>query len=262
MVVCLLIVAVGAWFISQARDMEGEKRRIDAPAKALENVIVPGNVPSEIIEYTGMTVSFNRDTHEPNYVAWELLGSETYGEEKRGKGFTPDTSVKGTAYPEDYRNSGYDRGHMAPAGDMKWSRKAMEESFLMTNVCPQSGELNRGAWNKLEEKCRQRARRDSAVVIVCGPVFDGDGPAAHLGATGVAVPRRFFKVVLSPYADPPVAIGFIMPNSAVEGGMQRCAVPVDEVERVTGYDFFSSLPDEIESEIESRCDFDRWSRMK
>ncbi len=150
---------------------------------------------------------------------------------------------------------------MAPAGDMKWSPETMRESFLLTNICPQAGELNRGAWKKLEEKCRQRAIADSAVVIVCGPVFIPGEGIERIGTTGVAVPRKFFKVILSPYTDPPSAIGFIMPNSYVKGGMQTHAVSVDSVEALTGHDFFTALPDDVETTVEAQCDFNRWSRM-
>ena len=83
-----------------------------------------------------------------------------------------------------------------------------------------------------------------------------------IGSNGVAVPQGFFKVVLSPYTTPPRAIGFLMPNGPVPGGMQKCAVSVDSVESVTGFDFFAALPDNIANEIESQCDFLRWSTSK
>lgn len=222
----------------------------------------PKGLRHKLIPYTGMNVSFNRDTHEPNWVAWELLGAETIGASEREPGFLPDDNVMGCAVPADYRNSGFDRGHMAPAGDMKWHPQAMRESFYMTNICPQAKDLNRGAWKKLEEKCRQRAQTDSALIIICGPVFDKSGPSARIGGTGVAVPAQFFKVILAPYIEHPWAIGFLMPNSYVEGGMQKTAMPVDRIEELTGYDFFSALPDEVEDDIEARCDFNAFSHVR
>lgn len=258
------VVAVIAWLVITAKAQEnGSCNGILMPdASALETARVPEGTPEEIIRYKGFTVSFNPKTHQPNWVGWELLASEADGKHPRNQNFMQDTDVEGCATPQDYRYSGFDRGHMAPAGDMKWDQQAMDESFLMTNICPQSGELNRGTWNKLEEKCRQRARRDSAVVIVCGPVFDKSGASMLIGANGVAVPQGFFKVVLSPYTTPPRAIGFLMPNGPVPGGMQKCAVSVDSVESVTGFDFFAALPDNTENEIESQCDFHRWSTSK
>ena len=223
-------------------------------------VKTPSGLRQQMVEYTGMTVSFNRDTHDPNYVVWELTREEANGTVPRTDNFMADENVPGSALPTDYRNSGYDRGHMAPAGDMKWHVQAMRESFYMTNMCPQSPDLNRGAWEKLEEKCRTKAREDESLIIICGPIFDKSGPAARIGQTGVAVPQRFFKVILAPKAERPYAIGFIMPNGYVEGGMQEAAVSVDEVEAATGYDFFSALPDDTEELLESRCDFQTFSR--
>lgn len=226
-----------------------------------EAVVTNPDLDEQLIGYTGMTVSFNPTLHIPNWVAYELTVDETDGDTPRARNFATDYDVEGCALPSDYTNSGYDRGHMAPAADMKWSEKAMNESFLMTNIVPQVQSLNRGSWGNLEDKCRNRAQRDSAVIIVCGPVLT-DPVIDYIGDSRVAVPKRFFKVILSPYADPPVAIGFIMPNGTVAGGMQACAVSVDSVEAVTGHDFFSALPDDIEEQLESTVNFHKWSRMK
>lgn len=255
----LAVVAAIIYLVASARNHTPREIITEG---SLEHVVTNPMLEEETIRYKGMTVSFNRSTHQPNWVAWELLASETDGESNRESSFQTDPAVEGCATTDDYRNSGYDRGHMAPAGDMKWSAETMRESFLLTNICPQAGELNRGAWKKLEEKCRQRAVADSALIIVCGPIFTPGESIERIGATGVAVPRRFFKVILSPHTDPPIAIGFIMPNGYVKGGMQTHAVSVDSVEALTGHDFFSALPDDIETQVESQCDFNRWSRIR
>lgn len=263
--VILLIAVIGilVYLVASARSIPGKELTSGAttPSMELLKVVNPSGTTEELLKYTGMDISFNPSTHQPNWVAWELLGSETEGPTEREPGFSPDPAVDGCATPQDYRHTGFDRGHMAPAGDMKWHPQAMRESFYMTNISPQAGDLNRGAWKKLEEKCRVRAVADSALIIVCGPIFDTGQPSARIGATGVAVPSRFFKVILAPYVARPWAIGFIMPNSYVEGGMQKAAVSVDEVERVTGYDFFSALPDSLENRIEVLCDFNAFSRI-
>ncbi|MGN1173583.1 MAG: DNA/RNA non-specific endonuclease [Muribaculaceae bacterium] len=212
-----------------------------------------------IVEYSGMTVSFNPRLHIPNWVAWELTADETDGEEPRYDKFTCDENVPGCPDDWDYKYTGYDRGHMAPAADMKWNEQAMKESFFLTNICPQAPDLNRGSWKKLEEKCRLLAKKDSSVIIICGPILT-DEIKEYLGDNKVAVPQRFFKVILSPFEDKNSAIAFIMPNAKVIGGMQPCAVTIDSVETVTGHDFFSNLPDDIEDLIESQCNFNAWSR--
>lgn len=227
----------------------------------LTDVATAQGCDEQIVKYKAMTISFNPKLHIPNWVSWELTQAETDGDVPRAKKFLCDESVAGCADDWDYSYSGYDRGHMAPAADMKWDKEAMKQSFYMTNICPQAGSLNSGSWKRLEDKCRIWAQADSAIVIVSGPIIS-DKITEFIGDSRVAVPKRFFKVILSPYSNPPRGIGFIMPNKKVSGGMQECAVSIDSVEAVTGHDFFSALPDEIESQVESQCKFHYWSTLR
>ena len=253
------LVSFGAWKLC-ARPSTPSYHP-STPADSLTKVVTEKSLPEQIVEYPGMTVSFNSRMHVPNWVAWELTADETAGEEPRAKSFYNDPAVEGCPETYDYSYSGYDRGHMAPAGDMKWSKDAMRSSFSLANICPQVKSLNTGAWKRLEEKCRTWAQADSSIIIVCGPILN-DPIREYIGDTRVAVPKRFFKVILSPRANPARGIGFIMPNDKVVGGMQATAVSIDEVERVTGHDFFASLPDSIENIVESQCDFHLWSTLK
>lgn len=205
----------------------------------------------QIIRHSGYIVSYNPDWLIPNWVAYELTPDEAAGEVPRGKKFVPDPLVEGrSAVHRDYTNSGYDRGHMAPAADMKWSQKAMAESFYMSNVCPQNQKLNRDDWNDLEETCRQWAKKFGAVYITCGPIYDSKRPK-RIGKHQVAVPDRFFKVILINRQTNPVAMGFVFPNKAHHQKLERYMVSVDSVEKITGMDFFSKLPDKVEDKIES-----------
>lgn len=263
--VVLLVLLVTTYFsgeILSACDNSDESHisNISTTAEQLQKVVTNPALEEELVYYKGMTVSFNRRLHIPNWVAWELTALETGGDANRSEKFFCDESVPGCPDSWDYSYSGYDRGHMAPAGDMKWDEEAMRQTFYLTNICPQAPELNRGTWKSLEEKCRVRAKNDSAIIIICGPILT-DSITEYIGDSRVAVPKRFFKVVLSPYRDEPVAIGFIMPNAKVVGGMQPAAVSIDEVELATGHDFFSILNDDEENRLESMCNFNRWSRM-
>ena len=236
--------------------------KISTPLDALLHVEMPDSVSnSPVKHYSAINIAFNPRHHIPNYVSWILTRDMVNGTIPRENKFYTDPRVKGCASPDDYKYSGYDRGHMAPAGDMKWCEEAMHESFSMANMCPQAKPLNTGAWKRLEEKCRQWAEADSAIVIVCGPILTRE-PEAYIGATHVSAPSGFFKVILSPGSNPPRAIGFIMPNAKVPGGIQQAAVSVDSVERATGFDFFAALPDSIESIVESQCDFHYWSTIR
>lgn len=222
-----------------------------SPTGALEIPIMKSNTGGQILKRKGYTLSYNADYKTPQWVAWELTKKETKGKEGRTDKFLPDPDVRGAkAYTGDYTKSGYDRGHMAPAADMKWSRKAMEESFYMSNICPQNPNLNRGDWNDLEEKSRQWAKKYGAVYIACGPIYDNKRPK-RIGNNKVAVPDAFYKVVLINDKKNPKAIGFIFPNKAGHKPLKKYVVTVDSVEKRTNIDFFSALPDEIENKIEA-----------
>ena len=126
----------------------------------------------------------------------------------------------------------------------------------MTNICPQKAALNSGGWNKLEDKVRDWARRDSAIVVATGPVLSAG--MKTIGESRVAVPEHFYKVVFAPYATPRRAIAFLYPNGSSKGAISKYAVTVDEVERLTGIDFFSALDDDEEAEVESRINLLQW----
>lgn len=200
---------------------------------------------------TGFTISYNNFYKVPNWVAWELTRQETTGNEERKSKFLPDPDLpEPRVEHSDYTHSGYDRGHMAPAADMKWSEKAMQESFYMSNICPQNQKLNRDDWGDLENECRTWAKKYRNVYIVCGPIYDSSNPK-RIGQHKVAVPDRFFKVVLIYNRKNPVAMGFLFENKAGHHKLEKYMVSVDSIETITGLDFFSQLPDNIEKQVEA-----------
>ncbi len=219
------------------------------------------NRDEHILYHKGYVVSYNSDWKIPNWVAWELTVHETKAKMERKDTFCEDPDFAGPqATLADYRGSGYTRGHMIPAADMRWDKKAMEECFYLTNMCPQLADFNSGNWGKLEQQCREWAKRDSAIWIVCGPIV-GRSPK-RIGAGQVVVPDAFFKVVLVPYAKTPRAIGFIYPHRNKKGArMREFMMSVDEVERRTGIDFFASLPDDVERKVEAQAPAGRWRFM-
>lgn len=235
-------------------DNDTETSTVEAPKLNLEIPVYtyPGKYKKEIVFYrTGYAVSYNEYYKNPNWVAWELTREETKGKTERYDKFMPDPDLpEPRVVHKDYTKSGYDRGHMAPAADMKWSKQAMIESFYMSNICPQTGNLNRGDWNDLEELCRDWAERYGRVYIACGPIFDSKSQK-RIGEHKVAVPDRFFKVVLIYNRKNPIAMGFIFKNIAHSQDIDKYMVTVDSVENVTGMDFFSKLPDNVENRIES-----------
>lgn len=218
--------------------------------KGLEIPLYESSRGGQIISRTGFTLSYDADYKTPQWVAWELTDAEVEGTVARDKDFEPDPDVRGAkAYPKDYTNSGYDRGHMAPAADMKWSEQAMSESFYMSNVCPQNRNLNRGDWKDLEETAREWAQLYGRVWIAAGPIYSSKSPE-RIGTHKVAVPDAFFKVLLTDYPENPRAYGFVFKNEAGSRDLNYYLLTVDEVEELTHMDFFSALPDDVEDAIE------------
>ena len=210
-----------------------------------------------VISHVGYTLSYNETHEQANWVAYELTAEEVAGEVERKDAFRADPEVEsGSAALADYRSSGYDRGHLAPAADMKWSAEAMSESFYMSNMSPQKAAFNRGIWKKLEMKVRGWATREGAVLIVTAGVLKPR--LKTIGVNKVSVPKKFYKVILDNREPELKGIGFILPNKGSAKPLSDYAVTIDKVESVTGIDFFHSLADEIEEAVESTLDLSKW----
>lgn len=214
----------------------------------------------QIIRHEGYTVSYNSNYKIANWVAYELTSKEAASKKNsRSNKFVPDPMVKGaTATNEDYTRSGFDRGHLAPAGDMKWSAKAMRESFYLSNICPQKPGLNRGIWKELEEQSRLWAKESGSLLIVTGPVITPD--MKRLGKNRVGIPNAFYKVFCLSTRRGYKGIAFIFENKDYKKtSLKSMAIPIDSVEKVTGIDFFPSLPNEQENRMEAQIDWSSWS---
>ena len=228
---------------------------------SLEIPVMEKDLPSQILEYTGHTLSYNNETRLPNWVAYELTATEAEGDNPRKDKFARDPQAAGAqGSKEDYRNSGWDRGHMAPAGDMKWDTKAMDETYYFTNICPQNHQLNNGDWKELEEKCREWAVKYGSIHIVCGPIIT-ENTHGRLGENQIVIPDKFYKVLLIQKNGKYHGAGFLFTNypkrdskistkPATNRPLESYLVTIDEVEAATGIDFFHKLPDSVEAAVE------------
>lgn len=211
----------------------------------------------EILNRKAYVVSYNRKNLMPNWVGWTLTYSHVDGDCPRDNNYYEDEDV---SYPratnDDYRGSGWSKGHMCPAGDNKWDAEAMRESNLLTNICPQHTSLNSGLWNTIERDCRKWAKKYGEVYIVCGPILLNEEHQT-IGRNKIVVPEAFYKVVLR-LKPSPKAIGFIVRNNDGAKKRDQYINTVDEVERITGIDFYPALPDSIENEVESYSNIEDW----
>lgn len=218
----------------------------------LLTVVMPDSMPQQMLVRKGYITSYNKETRLPNWVAWRITAETADGQWQRLKQYHEDEDVpEPRATPEDYRgcgNMGLSRGHMCPAADNKWDRQAIYEANALTNICPQNRSMNSGVWNSVEIDCRKWAREYGEVYVVCGPLLLR-GEHQRIGYNSVVVPEAFFKVVLC-LTGKPWAFGIIVRNNDGTHKRDLYYNTIDQVERVTGYDFFSSLPDSLEDAVE------------
>lgn len=229
--------------------------------KSLVEKHLPFGLPStgELLFREGYVLSHNNWLKIPNWVAYRVERACLDARLGRGDDFRPDTSLKAwqRAGLDDYKRSGYDRGHLAPSADMKCSAEMNSESFLLSNMAPQVGiGFNRGVWKDLEDKVREWTRSRQDVYVLTGPAFDPSGDEMRfklVGKTRVAVPTHFFKIVVERKSPDRVeAIAFLLPNKKLPGrDLPKYLTSVEAIERMTGLDFLDELPDEEEDRVES-----------
>ncbi|MCR5414843.1 MAG: DNA/RNA non-specific endonuclease [Kiritimatiellae bacterium] len=233
---------------------------VAAFARAGDNLDLgaPG-AADRIVDREGYALGYDAELKIPRWVAYRLTADEVT-DQKTGRinDFAPDPDIPEGPQLEDYRGSGYDRGHMAPAADMKWSRNAMKECFYLSNMCPQDHANNSDIWNDIENTVRGFACSEGAVWVVTGPVTSKP-PKKTIGKGRVAVPDGFYKVVYSE-TPPGKMIGFMVDNAPISGKAKHCAVAVSDIEKATGLVFFPELADG--AALKSSFDASAWDWSK
>lgn len=213
----------------------------------------------QIIRHTAYTLQYNEANEQPDWVAYFLTSSRLSGNAGRTDNFREDSLVTtGSAQLDDYKRTGYDRGHMAPAGDFKWSQNAMSESFLLSNMSPQIHAFNAGIWEALENQVRSWAAADGdTIFIAAGPVLKTGLPA--IGARKkLTVPEYYYKALLRKSSRGLGSVAFLMRHEKSSKPLSAFAITVDSLEQVTGINFFSRLPAAVQAEVESKIDLTQW----
>ena len=211
----------------------------------------------EIHGYSGFSLCFRNSYKDAEWVSYTLTQEKLIKNARRTNKFIEDKNIStGSAKLSDYKASGYDRGHLAPAADMAWSEQSENESFLMSNMTPQVPQFNRGIWKELESQVRKYAQSLDFLIVATGPILEKQPEEySTIGQSKVCVPEYFYKVLLAKDKDGNwQSIGFIIPNEKSEQDIFSYKVCVNEVEAKTGIEFFSALDDSIEEEVESQTE--------
>lgn len=216
----------------------------------------------QLVHHHNYSLAYSEEHEQALWVFYELERHETHAIAKRKDDFRQDPLVRtGSASLADYKASGYDRGHLAPAADMAFSEEAISESFYMSNMSPQEPSFNRGIWKKLEAQFREWAAADGSLYIVTGPVLVAG--LAKIGNNEVSVPNFYYKLALDFDADELGAIAFLLPNQKLDSELEDFIVSIDSLETITGIDFFAGLEDDLEASFETtKGDFNFWKKPR
>jgi len=212
----------------------------------------------QLIDYPGFVICYNEKTEQANWTAHILSKKMLQGPRiKRKDLFKKDNRVlTGTAIPEDYKRSGYDKGHLVPAADMAWSEASSRASFYMSNMSPQLPGFNRGIWKRTEEWAREMALIHDSLYIISGPVFKDE--SRKIGINEVYVPSYYYKIVMDITQPEYSAIAFLFQNEAKGGEIYEYAITIDSLERFTGVDFFYELKGEMIEKLEQELQIGHW----
>lgn len=211
-----------------------------------------------LIQHNGFSLVYSEKDEQAKWIAYTLTPEKAKSKlvNRDKESFRKDPLIStGSAEDKDYNKSGYSRGHLCPANDNTWSADAMHDCFYFSNMSPQNQDFNNEVWKDLELYVHNLATQYDTLYIVTGPVLKSDKPLKRIGKNEVSVPEYFYKVIMV-YGTEPQAIGYIIPQTGFGKDFQAYVCNVDEVERVTGLDFYYMLDDIIERTAENQiCDF-------
>jgi len=208
----------------------------------------------ELVNHTYFSLSYSEQHEQAEWVFYEIKKERILGLASRTNNFRSDKKIStNSANLSDYKGAGYDRGHLAPAGDMSFSTTAMSESFYMSNMSPQHPSFNRGIWKKLESLVRSWGI-NSSIYIVTGPILDDC--SSTIGINNVCIPEYYYKVIYDPLEQK--MISFILLNEKGTKDLSEYVCTTDYLEKMTNIDFFPGLEDELQKKLESEINKENW----
>lgn len=242
-------------------DTIDSKDKITANSLSSSNLnfnFLPSSTTNQIITHDNYSLSYNEKFEQAEWVAYRLEKKKLVSNKFQRPFFTEDSKVKtGSADWRNYKKSGYDKGHLCPAGDMKFSKKAYDDTFYTSNISPQLHDFNDGVWNRLEEKVRYWTSKYNCLYVVTGGVLQSG--LKTIGKENVAVPNYFYKVLVYKLDSKYQMIGFLVPHKNSDLPLYNFVVAVDKIEKMTAIDFFPNLDDATENELEKNSNYKKWS---
>ena len=217
----------------------------------------PLGVYDNLISHNYYSLSYSEEHKQAEWVYYKLNASQLNPTVKRKNNFRKDPKViKNSAALNDYKGSGYDRGHLAPAADMKYNSNSMSESFYLSNISPQSANFNRGIWKKIEKQIRDWSNIYGELIIITGPILEYEN-FGKIGTNRVTIPKWYYKVVIDP-DNYKRNLAILIENTASSNSVESYVITIDQLEEFSGINFFYRLPDLIEESFESSKNLNLW----
>lgn len=260
-----LLIGLICCLVYSFSSLNEESRRKELKERKYQNFTTqdgldyyPKKLKNPIIKHSYYSLSYNEKHEQADWVAYTLLGSNlTYSKFKRPFFIQDKLVATHSADWRNYKNSGYDKGHLCPAADMKFSKKAYNDTFLTSNISPQKHDFNDGIWNRLEEKVRYWANKHDKVYVISGGVLENN--LKTIGYEKVSVPKYFYKIIARGKLNSFKMIAFLIPHQESKEPLYKYVVSVDKLEALTKQDFFHTLNDELETKLEKTSDYKDWS---
>lgn len=228
------------------------------PKELTNTFYLPSSTTGQIVHHEGYSLSYHEAFEQAEWVAYELKKNQVVYTDFKRPYFEQDDAVQTeSAHWRNYKNSGYDRGHLCPAADRKYTKAAFTETFLTSNISPQEHEFNAGIWNRLEQKVRYWAKKYDGVYVITGGILENN--LATIGSEAVAVPKYFYKILLDNSGGNTKTIAFLLPHQESDKPLYEFVVSVDELEQRTGIDFFPAMEDAKENRLEAMTTYKNWS---
>ena len=254
MVVCI----VGFWLFENfyTPDTYSDSASIGLK-EAIPQNLMPSSTTGAIVEHAYYSLSYNEPFEQAEWVAYMLNKKQLTQDRRKRPFFIEDPKVKTkSADWRNYKGSGYDRGHLCPAGDRRFSKQAYNETFYTSNISPQDRDFNAGVWNRLEQQVRDWARRYDELFIVTGGILQSG--LTEIGDEDVDVPRYYYKIIAKGDLSNPDILGFLFLGKESNKPLRSFTVSIDEIEKRTGIDFFEKLPDKVEARLERGVTVENW----
>ena len=257
----LIIVTVSCKNQNINKEQLAENSTIENKSKVFaQNTFdfLPTSTTNVIVKHEFYSLSYNEKYEQAEWVAYQLKSEMITRNHFNRPFFIEDNLVPThSADWRNYKKSGFDKGHLCPAGDMKFSKKAFDDTFFTSNISPQKHDFNDGVWNRLESKVRYWAQKNNSIYVVTGGVLQENLP--EIGRENVAVPNAFYKVLLKNDGGNYKMIAFLVPSQDSNEPLYKFVISTDELEKLTGINFYPALPDSVENLLEKNKDYKDWS---